>query len=278
MSILDEIVASKREEVAARRQRRPLAEVRRAAEHMPPARGFLNAVRAKRPAVIAEIKRASPSAGVIRRNFDPATIAASYERAGAACLSVLTDERYFQGADSHLETARRSCRLPVLRKDFIVDAYQVFETRALGADCVLLIVAALPPAALADLAALAQETGLDVLVEVHDRRELDIALTVSPRLLGINNRDLRTFATCLQITIDLLDAVPAGVEVVSESGIGTPQDVHRLRRAGVEAFLVGTSFMREADPGAALQRLFAPLPESDAAPSADARASATATS
>ena len=278
MSILDEIVASKREEVAARRQRRPLAEVRRAAEHMPPARGFLNAVRAKRPAVIAEIKRASPSAGVIRRNFDPATIAASYERAGAACLSVLTDERYFQGADSHLETARRSCRLPVLRKDFIVDAYQVFETRALGADCVLLIVAALPPAALADLAALAQETGLDVLVEVHDRRELDIALTVSPRLLGINNRDLRTFATCLQITIDLLDAVPAGVEVVSESGIGTPQDVRRLRRAGVEAFLVGTSFMREADPGAALQRLFAPLPESDAAPSADARASATATS
>lgn len=278
MSILDEIVASKREEVAARQRRRPLAEVRRAAERMPPARGFLNAVRAKRPAVIAEIKRASPSAGVIRRNFDPTAIAASYERAGAACLSVLTDERYFQGADGHLEAARRSCRLPVLRKDFIVDAYQVFETRALGADCALLIVAALSPAALAELATLAQETGLDVLVEVHDRRELDLALTVSPRLLGINNRNLRTFATCLQTTIDLLKAVPAGIEVVSESGIGTPQDVRRLRQAGVEAFLVGTSFMREADPGAALQRLFAPLPEGDAAPSADASASATATS
>ncbi len=278
MSILDEIVASKHEEVAARQRRRPLAEVRRAAEHMPPVRGFLGAVRTKRLAVIAEIKRASPSAGVIRRNFDPAAIAASYERAGAACLSVLTDERYFQGADSHLETARRSCRLPVLRKDFIVDAYQVFETRAIGADCVLLIVAALSPAALAEMAALAQETGLDVLVEVHDRRELELALTVSPHLLGINNRNLRTFATCLGTTIDLLKAVPAGIEVVSESGIGTPQDVRRLRRAGVEAFLVGTSFMREADPGAALQRLFAPLPKSDAAPSADAGASAAATS
>ena len=264
MSVLDEIVANKHEEVAARRRQRPLAEVRRAAEHMPPARGFLSAVSTKRPAVIAEIKRASPSAGLIRTNFDPAAIAASYERAGAACLSVLTDERYFQGADSHLEAARSACRLPVLRKDFIVDAYQVFETRALGADCLLLIVSALPPAKLAELAALANEVGLDVLIEVHDLGELETALALSPRLLGINNRNLRTFATCLQTTIDLLDAVPNGIKVVAESGIATPEDVRRLRQAGVEAFLVGTSFMREADPGAALQRLFGQLFERDA--------------
>ena len=264
MSVLDEIVANKHEEVAVRRRQRTLAEVRRAAEHMPPARGFSSAVSANQPAVIAEIKRASPSAGLIRKNFDPAAIAAAYEHAGAACLSVLTDERYFQGADSHLEAARSACRLPVLRKDFIVDAYQVFETRALGADCLLLIVAALPPAKLTELAALADEVGLDVLVEVHDRRELETALALSPRLLGINNRNLRTFATCLQTTIDLLDAVPDGIEVVTESGIAAPEDVRRLRQAGVEAFLVGTSFMREADPGAALQRLFAPMPANEA--------------
>ena len=227
---------------------------------MPPARGFLSAVSANQPAVIAEIKRASPSAGLIRQNFDPAAIAAAYECSGAACLSVLTDERYFQGADSHLEAARSACRLPVLRKDFIVDAYQVFETRALGADCLLLIVAVLSPAKLMELAALADEVGLDVLIEVHDRREMELALTLSPRLLGINNRNLRTFATCLQTTIDLLDAVPDGIEVVTESGIATPEDVRRLRQAGIEAFLIGTSFMREADPGAALQRLFAPMP------------------
>ena len=264
MSVLDEIVANKHEEIAVRRRQRPLAEVRRAAERMSPARGFLSAVSANQPAVIAEIKRASPSAGLIRKNFDPAAIAATYECAGAACLSVLTDERYFQGADSHLEAARSACRLPVLRKDFIVDAYQVFETRALGADCLLLIVAVLPPAKLAELAALADEVGLDVLIEVHDRRELEIALTLSPRLLGINNRNLRTFATCLQTTIDLLDAVPDDVEVVAESGIATPEDVRRLRQAGVEAFLVGTSFMRDAHPGAALQRLFAPRREDEA--------------
>ena len=264
MSVLDEIVANKHEEIAVRRRQRPLAEVRRAAEHVPPARGFSSAVSANQPAVIAEIKRASPSAGLIRKNFDPAAIAAAYEHAGAACLSVLTDERYFQGADSHLEAARTSCRLPVLRKDFIVDAYQVFETRALGADCLLLIVAVLSPAKLAELAALAHEVGLDVLIEVHDRREMELALILSPRLLGINNRNLRTFATCVQTTIDLLDAVPDGIEVVTESGIATPEDVRRLRQAGVEAFLVGTSFMREADPGAALQRLFAPRPKDEA--------------
>ena len=254
--ILARITAHKRTEVTARRAETSLATLRRRAESAVPVRGFLNALKTNRPAVIAEIKRASPSAGVIRADFDPAAIAQSYQDAGAACLSVLTDERFFQGAERHLCAARAACRLPALRKDFIVDSYQVYETRAIGADCLLLIVAALDAVQLAELAQLAREIGLDVLIEVHNRHELDSALALEPQLLGINNRNLATFETRLNTTIDLLDAVPSGVTVVAESGIHTPDDVQRLREAGVEAFLVGTAFMREPDPGAALQRLF----------------------
>ena len=254
--ILARITAHKRTEIAARRAATPLAALRRQAESAAPARGFLNALETNRPAVIAELKRASPSAGVIRAGFDPVAIAQSYQCAGAACLSVLTDERFFQGADRHLCAARAACRLPALRKDFIVDPYQVYETRAIGADCLLLIVAALDAVQLSELAQLAREVGLDALIEIHDRRELDSALALEPKLLGVNNRNLATFETSLDTTIDLLDAMPSGVTVVAESGIHTPDDVRRLREAGVEAFLVGTAFMREPDPGAALQRLF----------------------
>ena len=254
--ILAEIVAHKRAEVASRRAVRPLTDVRRAAEAAPGARGFADAIRTSDPAVIAEIKRASPSEGVIRGEFDPADIAISYEGAGAACLSVLTDERYFLGCDRHLEAARRVTRLPALRKDFIVDPYQVYESRALGADCLLLIAAALRDGQLGDLARLGDEVGLDVLVEVHDRPELQAALDLGAKLVGINNRDLATFTTRLDTTIDLLGAVPNDVTVVTESGIHTPGDVRRLRDAGVHAFLVGTAFMRDPDPGKALQRLF----------------------
>lgn len=254
--ILTRIVEHKRTEIAARRGRRPLAAVRRDAETMPSVRGFAEALESTRPAVIAEIKRASPSAGVIRADFDPAAIAERYQNAGAACLSVVTDERFFQGADDHLAAARSTCQLPVLRKDFVVDAYQVYESRALGADCLLLIAALLDDAQLADLAQLGAEVSLDVLVEVHDRRELDRALALDPRLVGINNRDLRTFVTCLDTTIALLDAVPDGTTVVTESGIHSRDDVRRMRAVGIHAFLVGTAFMREPDPGAALERLF----------------------
>ncbi len=254
--VLARITAHKRTEIAIRRARAPLAEVRRRAESASSARGFLTALQTHRPAVIAEIKRASPSAGIIRADFDPAAIAASYQCAGAACLSVLTDERFFQGDDRHLCAARAACRLPTLRKDFIVDAYQVYETRAIGADCLLLIVAALDAIQLKDLAALASEVGFDALIEVHDRAELDRALALEPKLLGINNRNLATFETSLDTTIALLDAVPSGIAVVAESGIRTPADVQRLRQAGVEAFLVGTAFMCAPDPGGALQRLF----------------------
>ena len=253
---LARITAHKRTEIAACRAATPLAAVRQRAESAAPARGFLAALNAHQPAVIAEIKRASPSAGVIRADLDPAAIAKSYESAGAACLSVLTDEQFFQGADHHLCSARAACRLPALRKDFIVDPYQVYETRALEADCLLLIVAALDAAQLPDLAQLAGELGLDVLVEVHDRGELERALALEPQLLGINNRNLATFETSLDTTIDLINAVPKGVTVVAESGIHTSDDVRRLRTAGVEAFLVGTAFMRAADPGAALRQLF----------------------
>lgn len=254
--ILAEIVLHKRSEVAGRRAVRPLAEVRRTAEAAGVPRGFAKAVETRDPAVIAEIKRASPSEGVIRGEFDPAGIATSYERAGAACLSVLTDERYFMGCDGHLEEARNATKLPALRKDFIVDAYQVYESRALGADCLLLIAAALDDRQLADLARLASELGLDVLIEVHDRGELEAALDLEPRIVGINNRDLSTFTTNLDTTIDLLSVVPDAVTVVAESGIHTPDDIRRLRSAGIHAFLVGTAFMRKPDPGKALQRLF----------------------
>ena len=254
--ILGEILRHKRTEVAARRRSRSLAAMRRAAEGEPPTRGFAKALGAKRPGVIAEIKRASPSEGVIRADFEPAAIAQAYERAGAACLSVLTEHRFFMGCDDHLAAARDAVNLPALRKDFITDPYQVYESRAIGADCLLLIAAALEPAELADLAKLAEEVSLDVLVEVHDREELEAALLLEPGLIGINNRDLATFTTRLDTTIDLLCAIPDGVTVVTESGVNTRDDVRRLQQAGVHAFLVGTAFMREADPGQALQRLF----------------------
>ena len=256
--ILAEITAHKATEVAARQAHRPLASVRRAAEAAGPPRGFRQALQqARAPAVIAELKKASPSAGTLREAFDPEAIARGYEAAGAACLSVLTDERYFQGADCHLQIARQATSLPVLRKDFVVDAYQLFEARALGADCVLLIVAALDAAQLGDFSQLAAELGIDALIEVHNQRELEAALLLAPPLLGINNRDLATFRTRIATTLELLPAVPAGTLVVSESGIGTPEDVARLTAAGVTALLVGTSFMRSADPGTALRALLA---------------------
>ena len=255
--ILDEILDHKRAEVAARLGRRSFQEVRRAAESAPPSRDFAQALLDRRPAVIAEIKRASPSEGMIRPDFGPAAIAESYARAGAACLSVLTDERFFMGADAHLGEARDAAGLPTLRKDFMIDPYQIHESRALGADCVLLIASALEGSRIADLADLAGELGMNVLIEVHDRAELDRALALKPKLVGVNNRDLRTFETRIDTTIELLPDIPDAVTVVTESGVHTPEDVRRLRAAGVEAFLVGTAFMREADPGTALRRLFA---------------------
>ena len=258
MTILDEILAHKAHEVAERSRMRPLANMRAEAEASASPRGFAEALRERRPGVIAEIKKASPSKGVIRTDFEPAGIARAYEAAGAACLSVLTDERYFQGRDDYLALARDATSLPALRKDFIVDAWQVFESRALGADCVLLIVAALERSRLADLNGLARELGMDVLIEAHDASEVDTALGLSPTLLGINNRDLRTFETTLDTTLGLLSAIPPEVTLVTESGIRRPEDVARLRDAGVEAFLVGEAFMREGHPGEALRRLFFP--------------------
>jgi len=258
--ILARIVADKSEQVIAAQLARPFAGLDRDARAAPAPRGFERALRAKieagRPAVIAEIKKASPSRGVIRASFDPPAIAASYERAGAACLSVLTDAKYFQGADEYLAAARTACALPALRKEFILDEYQVAESRALGADAILLIVSALDDARLADLAACARDYGLDVLVEVHDARELDRALGLPGALLGINNRNLRTFDVSLQTTIALLPHVPADRLVVTESGIVAQRDVSQMRRHGVHAFLVGEAFMRAPDPGAALTALF----------------------
>lgn len=261
VDILQRILARKHQEVAARRAQVPLAELRARQADAPPPRGFADAIAATiaagRPAVIAEVKKASPSQGVIRADFDPAAIARSYAAGGAACLSVLTDVDFFQGSDAYLQQARAACTLPVLRKDFVVDAYQIHEARALGADCVLLIAAALDDARLAEFGFLAAELGLDVLLEVHDLDELERALPVPARLLGINNRNLKTFAVSLQTTLDLLPAVPADRVLVTESGIHTPADVARMRAAGVQAFLVGEAFMRQPDPGAALQALFA---------------------
>lgn len=262
--VLERILAAKAEELEQARATKPLAAVRREAEAAEPARDFLGALRSRiaagRPAVIAEIKRASPSRGVLRADFDPAAIAASYERHGAAALSVLTDERFFQGALAHLAQARTACALPVLRKDFVVDAYQVYEARAAGADCVLLIAAALESPRLRELESVARALGMAVLVEVHDADELERAAALETPLLGINNRNLRTFETRLETTLELLARVPAGRIVVTESGILVPEDVRRLRAAGVGCFLVGEAFMRAPDPGAELARLFDSAP------------------
>jgi indole-3-glycerol phosphate synthase len=252
VSILERIVAAKRAEVAAARKRRAQIDVQSA----PPVRDFVGALRAKQPAVIAEIKRASPSRGVLRADFDPAAIARSYETAGAACLSVLTDLEFFQGAPEHLIAARASCALPVLRKDFVIDPYQIYESRALGADCILLIAACLPQVEMQELEALAHRLGMAVLVEVHDAAELERALKLRTPLLGINNRNLRSFETTLETTIELLPRIPLDRLVVTESGILSRADVARMRAAGVQTFLVGEAFMRAPDPGAALQSLF----------------------
>jgi indole-3-glycerol phosphate synthase len=258
--ILQRIVAVKHEEIAAARKRRPLADLRHEAERRRDTRDTLGALRAKiaagRAAVIAEVKKASPSKGVLREHFVPAEIAASYERGGAACLSVLTDERFFQGSTAFLEQARAACTLPVLRKDFMVDDYQVFEARAIGADCILLIAACLDDAQLRDLESVAHALGMAVLVEVHDGAELDRALRLATPLIGVNNRNLRNFEVSLDTTLGLLPRVPPERLLVTESGILARDDVTRMREAGVNAFLVGEAFMRADDPGRALADLF----------------------
>lgn len=257
--ILAKILAVKTEEIATARQLRSEAELLREAQARQDVRGFAQAIEDKiaqgHAGVIAEVKKASPSKGVLRENFDPAAIAATYAAHGAACLSVLTDVQFFQGSHDNLRRARAACQLPVLRKDFVIDSYQITSARAMGADCVLLIVAALSRSQLLDLEALAIELGMDVLVEVHDAQELEIALDMKTNLLGINNRNLRTFETSLQNTLDLLPRIPAGKRVVTESGIVTPEDVKLMRSHDVHAFLVGEAFMRAEDPGAELARI-----------------------
>ncbi|MCG6872276.1 MAG: indole-3-glycerol phosphate synthase TrpC [Gammaproteobacteria bacterium] len=258
--ILDRILARKREEVASARASGDEQQLQRAAEAAPAARSFAGALSTARDAgnagIIAEIKKASPSRGVIRADFDPGAIAASLARGGATCLSVLTDREFFQGDLNFLAEARRISGLPVLRKDFLIDPWQLLEARAAGADCVLLIVAALEATELASLARDAGELGMDVLVEVHDAAELELALQLEQPLIGINNRNLRTFETRLETTLELLPRIPAGRLVVTESGIHEPQDVERMRAAGVSCFLVGEAFMRARDPGQALVHLF----------------------
>jgi indole-3-glycerol phosphate synthase len=260
-TILDEILARKAQEVAERKAARPLASISAAMEARADApRGFGAALQAscasRGAAVIAEIKKASPSKGVIREDFDPVAIAKSYAAHGATCLSVLTDEAFFQGADAFLEAARGAVALPVLRKDFVVDEYQLFEARALGADCVLLIVAALAPAQLRSLYDRAGSLGLDVLVEVHDAAELELALALGAPLVGINNRNLKTFETTLDTTFRLLDDIGDGVTVVTESGIHTKADVAQMLERNVRTFLIGEAFMRAREPGLALAELF----------------------
>jgi indole-3-glycerol phosphate synthase len=258
LTILERIVAAKRREIAAAKARVPLRILEEKARAASAVRDFVGALRAKRPAVIAEIKKASPSRGVLRADYQPAAIARSYEAAGAACLSVLTDREFFQGSSEDLRAAREACALPVLRKDFVIDPYQVVESRAMGADCILLIAACLSREAMAELEATATRLGMAVLVEVHDRAELDAALTLATPLVGVNNRDLRTFATRLETTLELLPGLPPDRVLVTESGILAPADVKRMRSAGIQAFLVGEAFMRATDPGAALRELFAP--------------------
>lgn len=258
--ILQRIVAVKQEELALAQRLRPLSSVRADAESRVLTRDFLGAIRGKLaaglPAVIAEIKKASPSKGVLREEFIAADIAQSYAESGAACLSVLTDRQFFQGSVDFLKQARASCELPVLRKDFMVDPYQIYESRAMGADCVLLIAACLSDSQMTDMEAVATDLGMSVLVEVHDRHELFRALRLRTPLLGINNRDLRTFEVSLEQTLSLLADVPPQRVVVTESGIAHVSDVQRMRAAGVHAFLVGEAFMRAAEPGEALATLF----------------------
>ena len=258
--ILQRIVAVKQEEVQQARRVRSLADLHSEVAQAPPVRGFAAALQARvaagQPAVIAEVKKASPSKGVLREHFVPADIARSYEAGGAACLSVLTDVQFFQGSTAYLQQARAACSLPVLRKDFIIDPYQVVEARAMGADCILLIAACLDDTQMAELEDCALELGLDVLVEVHDAAELERALRLKTPLVGVNNRNLRTFEVSLDTTLGLRDRIPAGRLLVTESGILGRQDVRRMRAAGVHAFLVGEAFMRAPEPGVALQGLF----------------------
>lgn len=258
--ILKRILARKVEEIAARSRDMPLDTLISQAGGAEPVRGFVASLRGRmaqhQPAVIAEIKKASPSRGILREDFEPARIAASYERGGAACLSVLTDVDFFQGADAYLQQARAACSLPVLRKDFTIDPYQVYEARVLGADCILLIVAALEDHMLQELYQLAAQLGMDVLVEVHDADELERALALPVPMVGINNRNLRTFETRLEVTLDLLARIPEDRFVVTESGIHTPDDVRLMRSNGVNAFLVGEAFMKAEEPGEKLAELF----------------------
>ena len=259
-TILHKILARKREEVAARRPRNSLASLEQRIAEQTAVRGFAAAIAARaaagQAAVIAEVKKASPSKGVIRADFQPAQIAASYQRGGAACLSVLTDVDFFQGSDAYLQQARAACELPVLRKDFTVDPYQVIEARAIGADAVLLIVAALEQEQMRELAHTAAEVGVDVLVEVHDRAELERALELETPLIGINNRDLHSFETRLETTLELLPYIPADRQVVTESGIHTAEDVALMRNHQVHGFLVGEAFMRAQEPGEKLREMF----------------------
>jgi len=258
--ILKKIIARKQEEIAACKDRLSFSELEAQLEIASPVRGFVDSIRNKiaagQSAVIAEIKKASPSKGILRENFVPAEIAMSYAEGGAACLSVLTDIDFFQGSDAYLQEARAACNLPVIRKDFIIDPYQVVEARVMGADCILLIVACLTDSKMQELCSLATELGLDVLVEVHDAEELQRALTLNIPLLGINNRNLRTFETSLNTTTELLDQIPEDRIVVTESGIHTKADVEFMREHNVNAFLVGEAFMREEVPGKKLQELF----------------------
>jgi len=258
--VLERILAVKAEEIAKAKARIGAALMRRRAEEAGKPRDFAGALRQKitagLPAVIAEIKKASPSKGLLREQFDPAAIARSYAEHGAACLSVLTDQRFFQGCAEDLSAARGACELPVLRKDFIVDPYQIYESRTLGADCVLLIVAALDLPRMREFESAADSLGMAVLVEVHNRSELDLALQLATPLIGINNRDLRTFDTKLETTLALSPGVPAPRIVVTESGIIAPEHVSRLRSGGVQAFLIGEAFMRAPDPGIELARFF----------------------
>jgi indole-3-glycerol phosphate synthase len=259
--ILKKIVQRKREEIAERQQQRSIDELKQLLSSAPAPRGFVAAMQAKLdaglPAVIAEVKKASPSKGVMREHFVPAEIAKSYEKGGAACLSVLTDIDFFQGSDEYLQQAREACSLPVIRKDFIIDPYQVYEARVIGADCILLIAACLSDEQMQELSGLAVELGMDVLVEVHDAEELARTLPLGLPLVGVNNRNLRTFETSLDTTLDLLEQIPQGRIVVTESGIHTPEDVALMRKNSVNSFLVGEAFMRAEEPGERLAELFA---------------------